>query len=285
VVVVNSSSGDGTVEEAERLGAETLVIPRREFNHGATRERARHHLGTDIVVMVTPDAYARDAQTLGRLVRPLLEGRVSVAYARQVPRAGAGILESAPRAFNFPTASHERGIEDLPRFGSYVYYCSNACAAYRNDALDEVGGFPPVLTNEDAVTVARLVRLGHRVAYVAEAEFVHSHAYGLASEFRRHWDTGYARRQHADALSFAGGDGAHGRRYARWLIRRLVRDEPPALPYGIVQLGVKWLGYRAGWRSHGLPLSVRRALSGQDYYWVSAEFLSGRSEPTLPAER
>src|SRR6185437_994710 len=38
ILVVDSSSGDGTVEEAERLGAETLVVPRHEFNHGATRD-------------------------------------------------------------------------------------------------------------------------------------------------------------------------------------------------------------------------------------------------------
>ena len=45
VLVVNSSSGDGTVEEALRLGAEVLVVPRGEFNHGTTREVARKQLG------------------------------------------------------------------------------------------------------------------------------------------------------------------------------------------------------------------------------------------------
>ncbi|HEY4831864.1 MAG TPA: glycosyltransferase family 2 protein, partial [Waddliaceae bacterium] len=34
VLVVNSSSNDGTVEQAQSLGAETLVIPRADFNHG-----------------------------------------------------------------------------------------------------------------------------------------------------------------------------------------------------------------------------------------------------------
>ena len=44
VLVVNSSSGDGTVELARKMGAETLVIPRYEFNHGTTRELARDQL-------------------------------------------------------------------------------------------------------------------------------------------------------------------------------------------------------------------------------------------------
>ena len=93
ILVVNSSSGDGTVELARELGAETLVIPRRAFNHGSTRELARRHLATDIVCMATPDAYPVDEQMLGKLVAPLLEGRASVAYARQVPREAAGTLE------------------------------------------------------------------------------------------------------------------------------------------------------------------------------------------------
>src|SRR5271155_809939 len=75
VLVVNSSSNDGTVELAEKMGAETLVVPRNEFNHGATRELARRALGTDIVVMITPDAKPTGPEMVGNLVRPIAEGR------------------------------------------------------------------------------------------------------------------------------------------------------------------------------------------------------------------
>src|SRR5690242_8025345 len=57
VLVVDSSSTDGTVEAARSMGAETLVIPREQFNHGSTREMARHQLATDIAAYFTPDAY------------------------------------------------------------------------------------------------------------------------------------------------------------------------------------------------------------------------------------
>jgi rhamnosyltransferase len=43
VLVVNSSSNDGTLELAQEMGAETLAIPRKQFNHGLTRELARKH--------------------------------------------------------------------------------------------------------------------------------------------------------------------------------------------------------------------------------------------------
>ena len=41
VLVVNSSSKDGTVECAKEMGADVLIIPRHEVNHGKTREKAR----------------------------------------------------------------------------------------------------------------------------------------------------------------------------------------------------------------------------------------------------
>jgi rhamnosyltransferase len=100
VLVVDSSSKDGTVEMAKELGAETLVIPRPQFNHGLTRERARKYLGTDIAVMMTPDAHPTDEGMLTRLIAPLIEGSASAAYARQIPHDGADIFEAFPRYFN-----------------------------------------------------------------------------------------------------------------------------------------------------------------------------------------
>ncbi len=90
VLVVNSSSGDGTVEEARRLGADVMVVPRREFNHGLTRERARAALGTPVVVMLTPDAYPVDDDFLERLTAPVREGVAAVSYGRQLARPGRG---------------------------------------------------------------------------------------------------------------------------------------------------------------------------------------------------
>lgn len=96
VLVVNSSSHDGTVEMARDLGADVLVIPRKSFNHGATREIARKYLKCDIVVMATPDAYPRDAGMLEILLQPIFDKKASIAYARQTPHIGATFLEAFP---------------------------------------------------------------------------------------------------------------------------------------------------------------------------------------------
>ncbi len=277
VLVVNSSSNDGTVELARELGAETLVIPRVDFNHGATREGARKLLDTEYVVMVTPDAYATDEQVLGKLLEPIMAGRAAVAYARQVAHDGAGFWEAFPRDFNYPAESQLRCIDDRGRYGSFTIFCSNSFAAYSNAALDQIGGFRAVLTHEDQIAVADLLQRGHRIAYVAEAVVQHSHSYKLWQEFRRYFDTGYARAVHADLTQLTGPDVERGRTFTAALLRAVLKQRPLHLPYAVLQTGAKWMGYRIGAVSHRAPEWLKRMCSGQDYYWTSTAYREGRS--------
>jgi len=265
VLVVNTST-DGTVEAAEAMGAETLRIPRGLFNHGATREAARRHLGTDIVVMVTPDAYAK-ADTLEALVKPLLEGEASVAYARQLPHEGAGVFEAFAREFNYPSESHIRTLKDVDKYGVYTFFCSNSCAAYKNDALDLIGGFPSLLLGEDTVAVAKLLKMDHAIAYVAEAEIYHSHGYTIKQEFQRCFDIGLARKSYSHLLEVAGKDHARGAAYTKSLAARLLATAPHLLPYAALQTVVKWVGYAMGQRSTNAPKWLKKACSSQDFYW------------------
>lgn len=267
VLVVDSSSNDGTVEFARELGAETLVIPQSEFNHGATREMARKHLNTDIIVMVTQDAYATDEHVIEKLIAPILNGTAAASYARQIPHDGAGILEAFARDFNYPSTSHSRCVAQVSKYGVYTVFCSDSCAAYSNEALDIVGGFRSVLTGEDTVAVACLLQNGYRVAYVAEACVKHSHGYTLKQEFQRHFDTGIARRQYHHLIAFAGEDERRGKLYVKTLMNRLIKEKPLMIPYASLHIFAKWLGYRIGKASVEAPIWFKQALSSQKYYW------------------
>lgn len=268
VLVVNSSSNDGTVELAEKLGAETLTLPRREFNHGTTRERARKALNTEIVVMITPDAYAIDAAVLEKLIEPIRKGVASVAYARQIAHDGADLFESFPREFNYPAASHIRSLADAKSYGAYTYFCSDACAAYSNKALESIGGFSPVLIGEDTVAVAKLLNSGHSIAYVAEAVVKHSHTYSLKQEFQRSFDTGLARKSFEDLINKGGQDTARGKAFVTAFLKKLFREKPSLIPYMLFQSAAKFAGYKIGRASLNAPKSWKRFFSAQDFYWV-----------------
>jgi len=267
VVVVNSSSSDGTVELAQELGAETLVIPRCQFNHGATREKARKHLNCDIVAMVTPDAYASDECALEKLVLPLLRGEASVSYGRQIAHDGADLFESFPRDFNYPRESQIRSLSDAATYGVYTFFCSNSFAAYVNADLESVGGFQPVLIGEDTVATAKLLNAGYKIAYVADAVVKHSHRYTLKEEFRRSFDTGLSRKSYRQLIALGGKDTVRGQLYVKALLQRLLVEKPQLIPYAILQSATKWLGYKIGRASARAPRFWKKFFSSQDFYW------------------
>lgn len=282
VLVIDSSSKDGTLEEAKALGAETFVIKRSEFNHGTTREMGRKLLGTDIVVMITPDAYAEDEGMLERLVAPIAQGQASVAYARHIPHEGAGFFESFPRLFNYPVNSHIRSLSDRDKFGCYLIFCSDSCAAYSNAALDDIGGFRPTISGEDTIAAAMLLKHGHKIAYVAEARVRHSHCYTLVQEFRRHYDTGYYREKYRDVLNLGGMAEGYGSKFVVSLFGQLLVSKPWLIPYGVLNTGAKWMGYRLGKASVNWPLWFKKRMSYYNFYWISDEFTKGELKAQLP---
>jgi rhamnosyltransferase len=269
VLVVNSSSGDGTVELAREMGAEVMLVPRRSFNHGVTREQARQTLGTDIVVMLTPDAYPERADFVERLTSPIRRGLAAVAYGRQIPHGGADLFERFGRAFSYPPTSHLRSMGDWPQYGSYTHFCSNACAAWSSRALDSIGGFRPTLVSEETIATAELLARGERIAYVADALVRHSHHYRLRDEFRRSFVVGCPRQLYRRLLLRRGTDAARGRAYLKALLRAVMAESPWRLPEALLHTAVRYAGYRTGLLGTRLPSALAAHLSGQDFFWDS----------------
>ena len=269
VLVVNSSSDDGTVERARELGAESWIVPRHGFNHGLTRERARQRLGVDIVVMMTPDAYPISPRFLEILTEPVRTGAAAVSYARQVAAPDADPIARFGRLFNYPPGSQRRTLADWPRFGSYTHFCSNACAAWSCAALDGIGGFRATLVSEETIAAAQLLEQGLAIAYVAEAVVSHTHPTRLADSFRRQFDIGYAREAFRQLLLTREGDEARGRRYVAGLLRTLIAEQPTLVPYALLDTAARLAGYRLGRLGAHLPEALVRRMSGQDFYWAS----------------
>jgi rhamnosyltransferase len=270
VLVVDPDSKDGTPEFAESLGAKVLKIPYREFNHGLTREKARKVLGTDIVLFMTPDAYPKDNLFLEKLIKQITVTGADLAYVRQLPKQGSSPFEALPRLINYPETSHVRSWNERNKWGSFLFFFSDSCGAYRNAALDRIGGFKECILGEDTLACAKILEQGGKVAYVAEAEVYHSHTYSLLQEFRRYFDTGLAREDLKPYLDQVGNDSEYGRSFAKIFLKQLSWKE---IPYGVVQLGMKWLGYMTG-KTVGkkLPLKIKKMLSSQKFYWTSLAF-------------
>ncbi len=274
VLVVDSSSSDGTASEAKRVGAEVLVIPRADFNHGATRESVRKKNSKDIVIFLTQDVVIISSSFIEFLVKPLIESKeIAVSYARQIPHENADIFEAFPRVFNYPEKSEIRSLADVDKYGIYTFFCSNSCSAYRNEQLDEIGGFDPLMNSEEYFAVVKLLNKGYKIAYVAEAVVKHSHRYSLSEGFKRYFDIGYVRALFPEVNQKVGRAEPRGWMYAKKLMAELVkRKQFHLIPFATLQFATMWFGFRTGYYSHWLPTEVKKRLSAQPEFWTSKYF-------------
>jgi rhamnosyltransferase len=269
VLIVDSESDDGTPDLARSAGFRVVTFPRRDFNHGATRQWAMQFAGdAEILIYLTQDAVLASPESIPRLLSVFDDGSVGAAFGRQLPRPGADAIERHARLFNYPSESSVRSFAGRAELGFKSIFLSNSFAAYRREALAAVGGFPSdVIFGEDTVTAARLLKHGWKIHYVAEAAVYHSHAYTLPQEFRRYFDVGVLHTRERWLRQEFGGTGGEGKRFVLSELRYLWREAPVLIPSAILRTLVKWAGYQLGQREKSLSVRLKRRLSLYKDFW------------------
>ncbi|MBS1578881.1 MAG: glycosyltransferase family 2 protein [Bacteroidetes bacterium] len=274
VLVIDSSSTDGTVEYVRKTNIELLCIPQSEFNHGLTREKARKYLNTDIVVMLTQDAYLVDESSIENLIKPIVFKKCAVTYGRQIPHDGAKFYESFPRHYNYPIVKsilQVRTMANLNIYGAKLFFCSDSFSAYANDKLDEIGGFPETLTHEDYLVSFKLLRNGYAIGYVSNAIVKHSHDYSLVMELKRHFDAGFVRGKFKELEDTTGKTEKIGVSFAIEFIKATKKQKGIIyIPYSLSILIAKYIGFKLGYFGVTfLPIAFKKRLSSHRFYWES----------------
>jgi rhamnosyltransferase len=271
LLIIDSTSDDGTPDIARAAGAEVLTIPRTEFDHGGTRQLAVDRLGdVPIVLFLTQDAIPADEHAFARLLSAFDDDTVAAAYGRQLPREGASVAEAHGRLFNYPATSCVKSLADAKRLGIKTPFLSNSFAAYRVSALRAVGGFPRrTLFGEDMYVAAKLLLAGHRIAYVADAVVWHSHSYSLGAELRRYFDVGAFHARNRWIAEKFGKAGREGISYVRSELRYASVRDPAAVPGLLLRDVLKLLGMQLGKREALLPKALKRRCSMNPLFWDS----------------
>ena len=251
-LIVDSESADGTIESARACGVEVMTIPRRAFNHGATRQFALEHLlkaaPLDVIIFLTQDVLLHDDQSLETLVKIFgADKSVGLSYGRQLPHKDATNEAKFLRAFNYPPESQLRGLDDKNRYGLKTAFASNSFAAYRVKALQSVGGFPcHVPLCEDMYVAAKMLLRGFKVYYAADAQVYHSHNYTAAQEFRRYVQIGKFHAQEPWIRETFGSAEGAGKKFVLMKLAALVKKNPLDCAGAIFRDAAKLLGYRIG---------------------------------------
>jgi len=269
VLVIDSSSTDGTADLARRSGFQVFSIPRTQFNHGGTRQLATELLrDAPIFIYLTQDAELTDSDAVNKLLEAFADPNVGAAYGRQLPKIDAGPIEAHARLFNYPQDSSVRDLKDREILGLKTAFISNSFAAYRATALAEAGGFPNnVIFGEDTVTVGKLLLKGWKIAYVADACVYHSHTYTLRQEFKRYFDIGVLHARESWLLVEFGRTGSEGLRFVLSELRYLWPRKFFLIPSAVLRTSVKLLAYKLGKMESKLNLTWKRRLSMDRDFW------------------
>lgn len=255
LIIIDSSSTDGTVDIAKKYTDKVIVIPKQEFDHGGTRTKAAKMAEGDILVYFTQDALPCDNYAIEKLVSAFQDEKVGAAYGRQLSYENTSLFGKHLRLFNYGSKSYIRDKSDIRRYGMKTAFLSNAFAAYRETALEAIGWFKEgLIFGEDAYAGAKLILNDYKIAYVAEAQVYHSHSYTVWQEFKRYFDIGVFHKSENWILKNLGKAEGEGIKYIQSGIKHLLSNRAwHLLPEFVLRNGAKYLGYRLGQKYEQLP--------------------------------
>lgn len=257
---------------AEGSNVHVLPVKKQEFDHGATRKMGADQSNAEFVLFMTQDAMPADDALIERLLEAFDDDKTGVAYARQLARPQADLLERMTREYNYPAQDQVKTAADLERLGIKTFFCSDVCAMYRHSLFDQLGGFVhPTIFNEDMIMASAVIHAGYQVVYRAEAKVIHSHAYTCMQQFHRNFDLGVSQRQYREVFEAVSSE-KEGAGYAGRTLKYLLGHGKPCKAfYFAMQCGFKLIGYKLGLHYEKLSDKMILWCTSNKEYWNRKE--------------
>ena len=194
IILVDSGSTDRTVEFAEKFDFSTnraaqqaaqantlrsnefsrytrtlhvVHIPPEDFTFGYALNQGLAHARHELVVIASAHVYPVYPDWLERLLAPLADPQVALAYGKQ--RGNQNSRFSEGQIFHRWYPDRSQSHQPYP-------FCNNANAAIRRSLWEKQRYDETLPGLEDLEWGNRMMRLGYAISYVAEAEIIHVHS-------------------------------------------------------------------------------------------------------------
>ena len=274
IILMNTGDAPWRAEiEKEFPLCEIHLLKKEDFDHGGTRHEATTYSKADYLLFLTQDALPNNEF----LVEKLLDGfaqdeGVKAAYGRQLPNSTCREIEKYTRSFNYPSESRVKSKADLDTLGIKTFFCSNVCAMYEKKTYDAQGGFVRrTIFNEDMIYAGGLIKNDYQIAYVAEAEVIHSHNYNAIEQFHRNFDLAVSQVDHPEV--FAGiRSEKEGIRLVINTAKHLLKVKKPWLLFPLVTtIAGKIIGYKFGQNYRRLSADFILKCTMNPSYWRNVD--------------
>ncbi|MBS3059654.1 MAG: glycosyltransferase family 2 protein [Candidatus Diapherotrites archaeon] len=264
VLIADTESVDETLEIASRFKVKVKKIRQAEFGHGRTRNMLASMAKGDFLVFLTQDSIPRQNLWLYSLIKNFEDKKVAGVYGRQVTKENAFPMEEF---FYMKKYGGKRVLWDRNSWREKDVVFSSANCAIRKKVFQERQFNPELIVSEDYEWAYNAMDRGYSIVYEPKAETLHSHNYGLAENFRKHFDIGYSYSQiysRYDSLGFAFAGVKFFFEEQAFLARS---KKLLWMPYAAAYLLTKFLGVSLGRIAKFFPKRFCMIFSGQKYYW------------------
>ena len=179
LILVDSGSTDATAGIAAQYGARVIHIEPQEFTFGRSLNLGLAAATRELTVIASAHVYPVYPDWLERLLTPLTNPRLAIAYGKQRGYERSKFSEQQIFARWYPEAPdpHQAGP-----------FCNNANAAIRRSVWDGHHYDESLTALEDLAWALWVQAKGYGIAYVPEAEVVHVHhetPAGVMNRYRR----------------------------------------------------------------------------------------------------
>ncbi|MEH7014786.1 glycosyltransferase [Neobacillus niacini] len=266
IIIVDSSSSDSTRDIIVDKYPEVkfVTIANKEFDHGSTRNFLAKMAKGEYYLFMTQDAIPRDDLLINNLLTNFQNGKVKIAYARQIPKSDAAPLERFARSFNYPDKRVIKDKSKIEELGIKTFFNSNVCSMY-DAALfksNNFCGFPEkVILNEDLILAHQVVMAGYQVIYENNAVVYHSHNYNLKQQFKRYFDIGMAFNETKYILENVSNEKEGFKMVIQQQKFLLKNKHFGEIIYSFLESAAKYLGYYLGKRHHIFSYDFKKKLS------------------------
>jgi rhamnosyltransferase len=194
LLAIDSQSTDGTDEVARKAGFRVLSIDPREFDHGATRDRAIAATSGRAIALLVQDALPLDESWLEKLAGPLLaDAEAAGSFSRQLPVPGGNPILAARLAgwiagqatSRRAKLDAERPWESLSPFQRLELCAFDNVASCVKREFWRRNPFGPRPFGEDLGWATWAIRSGFAIRFEADSVVEHSHDRGWRDEARR----------------------------------------------------------------------------------------------------
>ncbi|SHK15878.1 rhamnosyltransferase [Hespellia stercorisuis DSM 15480] len=270
IFIMNTRTEVDLPEELNQMDNIRIIqIEPEAFDHGGTRHRGARLSHADLILFMTQDAMPYNKQLVEQLVKAFEDEKVGAAFARQLPDRDCGVIERYTRSFNYPETGRVKSIQDIEELGVKTFFCSNVCAIYRKDVYDSLGGFEKkTIFNEDMIFAGRILQSGCKIAYVADAEVIHSHNYSCMQQFRRNFDLAVSQVEHPEVFEGVKSESEGVRLVSRTAGYLLKIRKPWLIINLVIKSGFKYMGYKLGQNYRKLPQWVVLKCTMNPRYWA-----------------